>query len=109
MVTKAPWIFRLARNLSSAYRHPDRVDAELSKECAKGHIAGPYLNPPLSTLQDAHSKMVLNLYGEAFCRSSGRHCAIQAINPRFLIPTSSEKARLLQLLQLACGKRTSSS
>ena len=44
-------VARFAPNLASARQHPSVIDSELSKECAKGWIAGPYLSPPLPNLQ----------------------------------------------------------
>ena len=46
-----PRLPRISRNLTSAYQHPHVIDAELSAECSKGHLAGPYPNPPLPSLQ----------------------------------------------------------
>ena len=37
-------------NLKSADEHPNVVDMELTKECNKGHIAGPYNDPPFPDL-----------------------------------------------------------
>ena len=44
-------VARTAPNLASAHLHPEVIDNELSKECSKGHIAGPYPTPPLPNLQ----------------------------------------------------------
>ena len=39
-----------ARNLPSALQHPHIIDAELAKECAAGHILGPFHSRPLENL-----------------------------------------------------------
>ena len=44
-------VARTAPNLASAHLHPEVINNELSKECSKGHIAGPYPTPPLPNLQ----------------------------------------------------------
>ena len=48
---QGPRFARTTPNLPSATRHPNVIKEELRKECAKGHIAGPYTNPPLKNLQ----------------------------------------------------------
>ena len=45
-----PHIRGHSRNLKSADEHPEVVDRELAKECNKGHIAGPYDDPPFPYL-----------------------------------------------------------
>ena len=40
-----------ARNLASALKHPDIIDAELSKEIAAGRILGPFSERPLTNLR----------------------------------------------------------
>ena len=40
-----------ARNLASALKHPDIIDAELSKEIAVGRILGPFSELPLTNLR----------------------------------------------------------
>ena len=40
-----------ARKLASALKHPDIIDAELSKEIAAGRILGPFSECPLSNLR----------------------------------------------------------
>ena len=44
---------RTNRNLHSAFHHPGVIDKELQKECARGRMAGPYQDPPLTNLQCA--------------------------------------------------------
>ena len=39
-----------AKNLPSALQHPLIIDAELAKECAAGHILGPFQSRPLTNL-----------------------------------------------------------
>ena len=55
---------RLAPNLASARLYPSVIDEELSKECTKGHIAGPYPTPPLPNLQCSGVGLVLKKNGK---------------------------------------------
>ena len=48
---QGPRKFSIATNLASAFEHPEVIDAQIQKECDKGHIAGPYDSPPLENLQ----------------------------------------------------------
>ena len=40
-----------ARNLSSAFQHPEVIDQELAKECDAGRILGPFTTSPIYPLQ----------------------------------------------------------
>ena len=48
---QGPRFARTAPNLPSASKHPEVITEELRKECARDHIAGPYIKPPLHNLQ----------------------------------------------------------
>ena len=46
-----------ARNLPSALQHSHIIDAELAKECAAGHILGPFDSRPLTNLRSQKSRI----------------------------------------------------
>lgn len=46
-----PRCHRIARNLLSAYTHPDIIDKEIEKEVSLNRILGPFDIPPLPNLQ----------------------------------------------------------
>ena len=64
-----------ARNLPSAFTHPEAIDAELAKECAAGRIRGPFQEPPFPNLhcsglgavpkKDGRWRMILHLSAPA--------------------------------------------
>ena len=64
-----------ARNLPSAFTHPEAIDTEQAKECAAGRIHGPFREPPFPNLhcsglgavpkKDGRWRMILHLSAPA--------------------------------------------
>ena len=46
-----PRCHRIAKNLASAFQHPQIIDKEIQKEVDLGRILGPYTSPPMPSLQ----------------------------------------------------------